>query len=461
MISLERYKEAFACLPEGAAEAEVNAETHRILSVDIRDGEMCGVEVSESTELFVRVSGERTGYAYTQDVNEDPREIIRTAFANSRFSERPQPERMIREARKEVYAGGEAKSDVNELAQAGIRMERELRSRLEALAEGGPGGGFDARKLEVSVSVKSETYGQHTVNSHGLDAAAESPVCVLRVSVSAGKESVGTDLVRGDIGDFDPEEIAGPLAWRLGALEREAADFVSGSQEVILSEAAVSQMFMTAWQEFSAVKYADGACALAGLLGEKIAPRALTITDCPLPEKEGGYPAFCDAEGTEGVPVRLVDKGVFAGLMTNQTTAGRLKLPATGNAGRRPLLFGNIATDILVTPKNFCIEPGEFTLAEMEEHMGDGILITEYFDLFHSLDIASGNFSVPCYGIVIMGGKECGCVRGLTLSGNIRDLLGGVTEVGNHRVIHPMEFLENYGIGSCAMRTGRLSVSGE
>ena len=460
MVALERYKEAFGRLPEGVREAEVNAESHKAVTLEMERGSRQSIEVSESTELFIRVSGEKTGFAYTQDAGENPDEAIRLAFANSLCSDREEPDCMNREGR--VWAGPEerAGSDVEELTAAAEGLENKIRALTAALLNEK---GLKTRpeNLELSVSLKAETYGQHTVNSYGLDSSAAAPAYVLNVSASAGKEGVRFSQVKNSPGDYRPEEIAEDLSRRLAWLETEAEGLIPGECEIILSEYAVSQLFMTAWQEFSAVKYADGACALAGLLGEKIAPRALTITDCPLPEKEGGYPAFCDAEGTEGVPVRLVDKGVFAGLMTNQTTAGRLKLPATGNAGRRPLLFGNIATDILVTPKNFCIEPGEFTLAEMEEHMGDGILITEYFDLFHSLDIASGNFSVPCYGIVIMGGKECGCVRGLTLSGNIRDLLGGVTEVGNHRVIHPMEFLENYGIGSCAMRTGRLSVSGE
>ena len=93
--------------------------------------------------------------------------------------------------------------------------------------------------------------------------------------------------------------------------------------------------------------------------------------------------------------------------------------------------------------------------------MGDGILITEYFDLFHSLDISSGNFSVPCYGVLIRDGKETGTVFGLNLSGNFRQLLAQVKEVGMDRQIHPMDFLNNYGIGSCPLAVGRLTVSGE
>ena len=451
MISLEGYKKAFASLPEGAKEAEVNAETHRVTELLIEEDRAADVQVSSSAEFFIRVSGEKTGYLYTQDPGEDPAQALQKAFENSFYSDRTGPEQMNREALVCERNSGGASGDIKTLAETAISLNRRVR---ECLASG------HGLSPELCLSFKAEAYGQHTVNSHGLDVCAENALYIAGFQASAGRESIHFDQVKNAPDAFDAEEIAGLIAERLRALDGPAEDFASGEYEVILSEYAVSQMMMTAWQEFSALKYADNACALAGLLGERIAGEALTIVDVPLPP-EGGYPAFADAEGTPGVPVKLVDKGIFTGLMTNQGSAAALGLPATGNAGRRPLLFGNIATDILVTPKNFCIEPGQADLREMEEHMGDGIVITEYFDLFHSLDIASGSFSVPCYGVLVKNGRESGCVRALTLSGNFRKMLSQVTEVGSRRVIHPMEFLQNYGIGSCALRVGKLSVSGE
>ena len=455
MFSLDKYKEAFVSLPQGAKEAEVNAESHKIISVAVTGGSVADIQVSESTELFIRVSGEKTGYAYTQNAAEDAAALLKMAYENGAISDKAEPDHMSQEPLRRVVCEEAIPEDPEVIKGMALALEAAAKNKLGAWAG----------KCNVFLTLKAETYGQHTVNSHGLDVSSSAPCYIAGLHCAAAEAYISSEIVTSAPAGFDPEgeQIAALVAdvvRRLDYQTVKAEGFVSGEQEVILSEAAVSQLFMTAWQEFSAAKYADGACCLKGMMSEKISSELLTITDETSPA-EGGYPAFADAEGCPGRRITVVEKGILKDLLSNQTSAAALGLVPSGNAGRRPLMFGNIATDILVTPKNFCIEPGDSTLEEMEEHMGDGILITEYFDLFHSLDISSGNFSVPCYGVLIRDGKETGTVFGLNLSGNFRQLLAQVKEVGMDRQIHPMDFLNNYGIGSCPLAVGRLTVSGE
>lgn len=236
--------------------------------------------------------------------------------------------------------------------------------------------------------------------------------------------------------------------------------FASGEYPAILSREFVYNLMATAWQAFSGVKYAQGATVFHGQLGKKIGRNCLNITDFRAIENSG-YEMNCDAEGTVGCDVPIIQNGILTGLMTNQTVAATLNMQPTGNAGRRPLLTGNISIDILVTPKNFCIEPGNVSLAEMMEHMGNGILLTEHSDLYHSLDIASGAFSIPAYGVLVKQGRAVGSLTGLTVSGNLAELFQGIQEVENLRLIRPMDYTNNYGIGACGLRIDRLSISGE
>ena len=63
MISLDAYQKSFRNLPEGVKDAEVNAETHRLISVQIEQGKISGVKETSSVQIFVRVKCEHTGYA--------------------------------------------------------------------------------------------------------------------------------------------------------------------------------------------------------------------------------------------------------------------------------------------------------------------------------------------------------------------------------------------------------------
>lgn len=454
MISLDAYRQAFAHLPEGVREAEVNVEIHNILSLTVSDGVREDVQVSESAELFLRASGEKTGYVYTQNLMDDPETLIRQAYENSFCSDREVPEEMAREQVRNDFGAEEAERDLKTVEAEALKiaawLERELR--------------IPDTKLTLDVDLQAETYGQLALNSHGMESRSIRPLCMLYVF--AGAEQAGNEaeaavtLTSRTMDGFDLPAAAEDLRERLQMQLLPKGEFTSGEYPAILSREFVYNLMATAWQSFSGVKYVQGATAFQGRLGEKIGPECLSITDYRAVERSG-YEMNCDAEGTPGVDVPILQNGVLTGLMTNQTTAAQMGIRPTGNAGRRPLLTGNISTDLLVTPKNFCIEPGTASLSEMMAHMEEGILLTEHSDLYHSLDVASGDFSIPCYGVQVEKGRPVGSLTGLTVSGNLGALFKGVQEVECLRLIRPMDYTNNYGIGACGLRVDRLSISGE
>jgi len=92
MTDMRAFQKAFASLPHGAVEAEVNAESHGIGRGEVHGGAVTGADQSEDQALYVRVSGDRTGYSYTQDLCDDPGKLLSEAYENGRFSESPSPE---------------------------------------------------------------------------------------------------------------------------------------------------------------------------------------------------------------------------------------------------------------------------------------------------------------------------------------------------------------------------------
>jgi len=250
------------------------------------------------------------------------------------------------------------------------------------------------------------------------------------------------------------ERIAASLRNQYGATELR-----SGVYPVLLDSTVVTNIMMTAWQMFSGMKYNNGSSALSGKLGETIGSSALSITDSPSHELTGYHYEF-DCEGTPSERQRLVENGKLVGLMHNIISAYKLDTSSTGNAGRYALLSGSIPTDIIITPKIFYIEPGENSLEVMEKEIDDGVYITHSYDVFHSINIGSGSFSIPCRGTVIKNGKPDHNVTGLTINGRLTDLFARVKAAGNDLYIE--EFLrKSYCVGAPSILVERLQINGK
>ena len=101
MSYLDRYRHALGSLPEGVYEAEVDAERRVSTLVKRSGGEIVETGSSDTTELFVRASGDKTGYAYTQDLEEEPGEVLMKALEFS-LVEREQRDRFTEPSLKGV-----------------------------------------------------------------------------------------------------------------------------------------------------------------------------------------------------------------------------------------------------------------------------------------------------------------------------------------------------------------------
>lgn len=451
MIDIPAFQKAFALLPKGAEEAEVNREDHRLCIIDASEGKVTGASSSEQTVYYIKVSGKRTGQVYTQNLTNSPEELIREAYLNSQYSEVPEPAEMRRgsEAVKKDFGFVPAESDISLLSDFAADFERELRSWNNIFSG-------------LYISLRAETIGLHTVNSHGLDVRSTQPLYILYASFFSeknGRMATGTyNKTAPGFTDFSVADF-GKNASEILKSQFNPKPFRAGVYEAVLHRTVVYNILSTAWQLFSGHRYNEGSCFFSGKLGEETASSCLSIwdyTDCP----GSGFNIPCDCEGTPGAPVKLMDNGVLTGLMHNLNSARKLGAEPTGNAGRRPLLSGVIPTDILVTPRNFCVQPGDSGPEELVGRVKNGVLVTSSSDVFHSINIASGSFSIPCRGLVIRNGKTEEATGPITLSGSLKGLFHGIEEAGSDLYLGTMLALDNYGIGAVSLRVKNLDFSG-
>jgi len=451
MDYLENYRNIMKALPARFSEAEVDAERNASTVIKCANGEIIETRSSDTTELFIRVSDEKTGYAYTQDLEEEPIEVLLRGLNNSNFVQPRQKDKLNESTvkRAEMVNDRSGRPDLESMKLAAEKLEKTVRET-------------DGNISSVAIEICSDTHRRNVINSSGLDVESSMNLYSVRATVMAEKDGDQYDATFfqsvSDIGGLNVdrfrERIAASLRHQYGATELR-----SGVYPVLLDSTVATNIMMTAWQMFSGMKYNNGSSALSGKLGETIGSSALSITDLPSHELTGYHYEF-DCEGTPSERQRLLESGKLVGLMHNITSAYKLDTSSTGNAGRYALLSGSIPTDIIITPKIFYIEPGENSLELVMNEIEDGVYITHSYDVFHSINIGSGSFSIPCRGTVIKNGKPDHNVTGLTINGRLTDLFARVKAAGNDLYIE--EFLrKSYCVGAPSILVERLQINGK
>ena len=118
------------------------------------------------------------------------------------------------------------------------------------------------------------------------------------------------------------------------------------------------------------------------------------------------------------------------------SSAKRLGKTSTGSAGRVAQMTGVTPINITTVPAVIYIEPGANSQIYIVEEMRDGILLTYSLDEIHSINVTSGEFSIPCGGIYYKDGQPVGTVSQMTMAGNLRERFGNIRAVGSDLLLN-------------------------
>ncbi|HWF67254.1 MAG TPA: metallopeptidase TldD-related protein, partial [Acidobacteriaceae bacterium] len=267
----------------------------------------CGVRV---------VSGERTGYAYTDDLS--PERLLRAARTAALIASGPakQPMQGFREGPSAgLYAAPGASSDAETAAKL------ELLQRADRTARA-----FDPRIVQVQASFADELRRILVAGSDGSFATDTQPLARLNVSVIA-KE--GDNMARGSSGgggrvlldfflsDKTPEYFA-LEASRQAVLQLGAVPAPAGEMPVVLGPGWPGVLLHEAVghgleADFNRKKTS----AFAGLIGQMVASPKVTVVDNgTMPNRRGSL--NFDDEGSPTQETVLIEKGVLKGYMSDK-----------------------------------------------------------------------------------------------------------------------------------------------
>lgn len=406
------------------------------------------------------VSGEQTGFAYSDDLTLPALlEAAGTARAIARQGQSRDVHMVPSGA--DLPALYSAEDPLAGLpAEQKIALLRTLDERVRSA---------DPRVREVMINLSAQHSAVLVAASDGTLAADVRPLVRLNVSVivehngrreTAGHGGGGRTGYAALFSGGRPEAIADE-ALRQALLALDSVDAPAGEMTVVLGPGWPGILLHEAIGHGLEGDFnRKGTSAFAGRLGERVAADECTVVDdATLPDRRGSLRV--DDEGTPGDYTVLIEKGRLRGYMQDRHNATLMGVQPTGN-GRRQ----SYAHRPMPRMTNTYMLPGERDPEEILRSVKRGLYAVSFGG--GQVDITNGKFVFSASeAYLVEDGRVTAPVKGATLIGNGPDVLTRVSMVGND-----LE-LDN-GVGTCGkdgqqvpvgvgqptLRIDRLTVGG-
>ena len=385
----------------------------------------CGVRV---------ISGERTGYAYTDDLA--PEKIIHAARTAALIACGPakQPVVDLKEKKKqELYPVNTFSIDADVTAKLDLLMRADKAARA-----------YDPRIFEVRASYADELRRILVIGSDGTFATDFQPLARMSIFCIAKDGAVSSKGSSGGGGrvaldhfqtEKTPEHFALEAA-RQAIIQLEAKDAPAGEMEVVLGPGWPGVLLHEAIghgleADFNRKKTS----AFAGLMGKRVAGEKCTVVDNgSMPSRRGSINV--DDEGAPTQNTVLIENGILKNYLSDKLSAHMMGIANTGN-GRRE------SYEHIPMPRmtNTYMLAGEDAPEDIIRSVKRGLYAANFGG--GQVDITNGKFVFSASeAYLIEDGKITAPVRNATLIGNGPDVLTRVSMVGNDLQL-------DEGIGTC------------
>ncbi len=433
-LSRERAARITAEALHGADDGELFMEISRAESLLWDDGRLKSASFDSRSGFGLRaVSGERIGYAHSSEVSEA---ALKRAAATVR-AVRSGHEGVMSAPPRATNAALYPSDDPTGEMPFGEKVR--LLEEADAFARG-----LDPRVAQVSVSMASSWRAVAIIRGDGRVIFDFRPLMRFNVSViTETGERRGTGMF-GLGGRAHWADYIGGGKWKEAAREAlrqslvslEAGPAPAGEMDVVLGPGWPGILLHEAVGHGLEGDFnRKGTSAFAGLMGEQVAAKGVTvIDDGSIPGRRGSLTV--DDEGTPTSPTVLIEDGRLVGYMQDRMNARLMDMAPTGN-GRRE----SYAHAPLPRMTNTFMQAGGHDPEEIIRSVKRGLYAVSFGG--GQVDITSGNFVFTCTeAYLIEDGKATRPVRDATLIGNGKDALTRVAMIGDDLALDP-------GIGTC------------
>lgn len=418
----------------GADDGELFLERRRSESIVLDDGRIKNASYDASEGFGLRaIRGEVAGYAHSTEISEH---ALRRAAQTARIA---------------VGEGGGIMSDspkgtniklytdADPMADATFAGKIDILKELDAYARA-----LDPRVIQVSASIGAGLQEVEILRPEGLRLTDIRPMARLNVSVIVEQNGRREQGSSGGGGRHGLARLLEPAYWqaqlrealRIALVNLDAVAAPAGMMDVVLGPGWPGILLHEAIGhglegDFNRKKTS----AFAGLMGQQIAARGVTVLDDgTIPDRRGSISV--DDEGTPSAKNVLIEDGVLVGYMQDRQNARLMGVAPTGN-GRRQ------GYDHIPMPRmtNTYMLSGPDNPADIVASLKDGIYAVGFGG--GQVDITNGKFVFSCTEAYrVRNGLVGEAVKGATLIGDGATSLKHIRAIGNDLALDP-------GIGNC------------
>jgi len=435
---LERYLSE--ALSQGGTYADLYFEYLSTSAISIDESMVKSASQGVSLGVGVRViAGERTGYAYSDDLSADKiRKAARVAAHIAKGPATVENVSLNEGRRRNLYPVGTAPTETpfSERVELVKRADRAARA-------------YDARIFQVQASYADSLRQVMVATSDGVLSFDRQPLARLNVSALARNSSIkgGGPPQRGHAGgggrvelsfflnEKTPEHFAAEAA-REAIVMLDAVDAPAGEMTVVLGPGWPGVLLHEAvGHGLEADFNRKGVSAFSGRIGQQVAsPLCTVIDDGTIADRRGSLNV--DDEGHTTQRNVLIENGILRGYLQDKLSS-RVTGAAETGSGRRES-YAHIPMPRMT---NTFMLAGESDPAEIIRSVPKGLYCVNFGG--GQVDITSGNFVFSASeSYLIEDGKVTRPVRNASLIGNGPEALKYVSMVGNDLKL-------DEGIGMC------------
>ncbi|HIQ06832.1 MAG TPA: metalloprotease TldD [Thiotrichaceae bacterium] len=381
------------------------------------------------------ISGEQTGFAYSDEINLDA--LLESATAARAINKSGQSRSINiswqHQANKhQLYTANNPLSSINEEAKIALLHFADKAARQQS-----------QYVTQVTPSLSSSYENILIVNNEGHLVADIRPMVHMGVTViveNKGERETGSYSAGGryELSWFTEERVEeyAHEAVRLALLKLQAKPSPAGEMDVVLGPGWPGVLLHEAVGHGLESDFnRKGSSIFSGRIGEQVASKGVTVVDDgTMADRRGSLNV--DDEGTLTQSTTLIDDGKLVGYMHDKMNARLMNTVSTGNGRRESYAH-------LPMPRmtNTYMRAGAHDPEEIIASIDKGLYAVNFGG--GQVDITSGQFvfsSSEAY--MIEKGKVLYPVKGATLIGNGPQVMQQITMIGNDLALDP-------GIGIC------------
>ncbi|MGY9046544.1 peptidase C69 [Puniceibacterium antarcticum] len=418
----------------GADDGELFLERSRSEVLMFDDGRIKTASYDASEGFGLRaVRGEVAGYAHSTDISESAilraSETARLAVGDGGGTLAEAPQR----TNTTLY------TDADPIAGHAFPVKVETLREIDAFARD-----LDPRVVQVTATIAASLQEVAILRADGTLVTDTRPMTRVNVSIiveDKGRREAGTAGGGGRVlldGLLDPAgwQAKAREALRIALVNLSAESAPAGVMDIVLGPGWPGILLHEAVGHGLEGDFnRKGSSAFAGLMGQQVASRGVTVLDDgTIPDRRGSITV--DDEGTPSRKNVLIEDGILVGYMQDRQNARLMGVAPTGN-GRRE----SHAHTPMPRMTNTYMLGGDADPADIVADLKDGIYAVGFGG--GQVDITNGKFVFSCTEAYrVKNGKVGAPVKGATLIGDGATALQQIRALGNDMALDP-------GMGNC------------